>query len=194
VTKKRRRPKKPKATAAAIMPVVTVVEAGAPALTEAQETFALTYIANGYNATAAYRDTHPAVSPGAARVEAHRLITKPNIWAFIEQEKKTRFDRLRMGPDEALGLISMVGRADPLDLFDKETGKLLPIHKMPLEIRLCIRSIKPGEHGDTITLLDALKARELMAIAGGRLRQAVDLNVSFDHVKYLASKTPEAEK
>jgi hypothetical protein len=71
-------------------------------LTSCEELFALEYLANGYNATAAYKVTHPRCrSANAAAVEAHRLLRKPKIATFIQHEQQARNRRLRMDADEA---------------------------------------------------------------------------------------------
>jgi hypothetical protein len=93
-----------------------------------------------------------------------------------------------MDADEALALISMIARADIGDAFD-QNGRQLPIHLWPDSLRIAVKSIKPGPFGDTITLHDALRAAELMAQAGGKLRNSV--NVTFDHAKYLGAEPPE---
>jgi hypothetical protein len=57
-------------------------------LTHVQELFALAYLANGYNATAAYRAVHPKCSQRTAEVNGSRLLRKAEVHAFIEREQK----------------------------------------------------------------------------------------------------------
>lgn len=164
-----------------------------PGLSAVDELFALTYLTNGSNATAAYKAAHPKVnSENAAAVEGYRLLRKPKIAAFLETEREARFARLRMEGDEALALISEDARADIRQLFN-EKDELKPAKDWPESIARSVRSVKPGPFGPTITLNDSLKARELMAIAAGKLRSGV-VGELFDHVAYLAGLTPASTK
>ena len=48
-----------------------------------QHEFCLNYLANGFNATAAYKAAYPAASLRSARELGHRLLTKVDIKAFL---------------------------------------------------------------------------------------------------------------
>lgn len=163
------------------------------ALTGSESLFALEYLIDR-NGTRAYKASHPRCkSDNTAAVEAWRLLRKPKIMAFLERETRARVERLRMDGDEALTLISNDARADIGDLFD-EKGELLPIHKWPESIRRSVKSIRHKPWGAIdVTLNDSLKARELMAIAGGKLKQRHDQNLTFDPVALLAAKTPSED-
>lgn len=158
-------------------------------LTDVQRAFVLEYLANNYNATEAYLACHPKAKRTTAAAEGYRYLRNPEIATFMAAEKAARLERLRMDGDEALSLIALSARADIREAFDS-TGKMLPLHSWPPSLRLAVKGIKPGPFGDTILLHDGLKARELMAIAGGKLRAAVDLLHSFDHVGHLAALSP----
>ena len=160
-------------------------------LTRTQEVFCLEYLASGYNATAAYKKSHPrCTSSGAARVQAHRLLTNPNIQWFLSLEHESRRARLRMEADEALALISIVARADVRDIFDDD-GKVLQIQLWPDSIRLAVKSIRSGPFGPAITFYDGLRARELMAIAAGRLTSPHQPKHQFDHARHLEDTSME---
>jgi len=81
-------------------------------LTQVQELFALEYLANGYNATAAYKTTHPRCAQRTAEVNGSRLLRKAEVRAFIEHEQNERKRRLRMDADEALEGITRHARGD----------------------------------------------------------------------------------
>lgn len=130
----------------------------------------LEYLNNGGNGTGAYLAIHPNVMPESAATLAWRLLRKVEVLKALNDARNERMKRLEMDGDEAIGLLSLAARADIGDAFDAE-GKLLPITRWPESLRLAVRSIKPGPFGDAITLHDGLKARELMAIAQGRLKQ-----------------------
>ena len=120
--------------------------------------------------------------PSTAAVEACRLLRDPNIRAAVDAKLAERHKRLEMKGDEAIALLSLTARADLREAYD-ETGKLLPFHQWPETLALAARAIKAN--GDII-LQDPLKARELMAVATGRLRSTVDHFHNFDHARYLA--------
>lgn len=159
-------------------------------LTNAMALFVLQYLANHGNGAAAYRASHPNCrSDNAAAAAASRLLRNVKVRNFLEREQEPRRDRLRIDGDEAIALLSIIACANIGDLFD-EHGKLLPVHQWSEHMQLCVKSIKPGRFGTAITLHDALKARELLAIAGGKLRAARGVNDTFDCLNYLAIKTP----
>ena len=137
-------------------------------LTQVQELFALEYLANGYNATAAYRSVHPKCSQRTAEVNGSRLLRKAEVRAFIEHEQNERTKRLRMEGDEALEGITRHARADIRRLF--KDGKLIPVDQWPEEIADAVKAIKHRPSGPTIVMYDKLKALELMAIASGALK------------------------
>ena len=161
------------------------------AISNVDEMFALEYLRNGCNALQAYKATHPKASTRTAGVEGCKLLKKPSIITFIEQQTAERKRRLTMDGDEALEAITRHARGHIRRLY--KDGRLLPISEWPDDIADCVKGIKPGRNGTSILLHDSLKARELMAIAGGRLRQQVDHLVKFDHAAYLGAAPPEGD-
>jgi hypothetical protein len=162
-------------------------------LSPLHEAFCLEYLANGHNAGRAYKATHPRCrSDGAARVEGHRLLTKPNIQHFLGEERRARNERLRMSGDEAMALLGLIARANIGDIYD-ENGSIMPVSHWPESVRLAVRRIRHGRHGISVTMHDALRACELIAIATGRLSRTGRANTTFDHVAYLAGLTRDAQ-
>jgi phage terminase small subunit len=153
-----------------------------------EKAFAIAYIASGENGTRAYLELKPDVKRTTAAVEASKLLRDPNVRRLVEDERSERFAKLEMQADEAVALISLSARADIGDAYD-EAGNLLPVHTWPVSLRLAVKGIKPGPFGDTITLHDGLRARELMAQIQGRLKNTLELK--FDHAKYLGDAPPE---
>jgi phage terminase small subunit len=159
------------------------------ALTQREQLFALEYLANGHNATAAYRAVHPKChSNNAAAVQGHRLLRKPKVAAFIQREQNARSARLRMDADEALEAITRHARGDIRKLF--KNNRLLPISEWPEDVADCVKAIKPTRFGTAIVFYDKLKACELMAIAGGKLQQKFDRAHKFDHLLCLGAEPP----
>lgn len=161
-------------------------------ISDADERFALEYLANGYNATRAYLSAHPKAKDRTGHVEGGRLLRKPSVAAFIEVEQQARKRRLQMDGDEALEAITRHARADIRRLYGKDS-RLLPIAEWPDDAADAVKSVKPGTRGTAITLFDKLKARELMAIAGGKLHVKHDHVHSFDHAKYLGAEPPKGD-
>lgn len=160
-------------------------------ISDADQLFALEYLSNGLNATAAYRSTHPRAKQRTAEVEGSKLLRKPEVDAFIAKETKERKARLQMDGDESLESITRIARGDIRRLF--KDNKLLPLADWPDDAADCVKSIKPTPFGTAIVLHDKLKARELMAVATGKLRTKVDAKVQFDPAEYLGSEPPAGD-
>jgi len=151
-------------------------------LTAFRELFVAEYVANGGNATRAYLSASGnGVKVTTAGVEACRLLKDPRVRAAVDAGIADRFKRLEMKGDEAIALLSLTARANLAQAYDEE-GKQLPFWQWPETLQLAVKGIKPD---GTVILQDPLKARELMAVATGRLRATVDVH-HFDHAKYLA--------
>ena len=155
--------------------------------------FVLEYLIDR-NGTRAYRASHPRCqSDNAAAVQASRTLRKPKVAAYLKFETRNRVSRLRMDADEALALISMNARADIRDLFDSDTGRVLPPHLWPDSIRQSVKKFV-YKNGCTIsvTMKDGLRACQLMAQAGGKL---TNIGVrGFDVARYLAGRLPIPER
>lgn len=152
---------------------------------------ALEYLANGHNAAAAYRSVHPTCSQHTADVNGSRLLRKAEVCAFVEREQKARKKRLRMDADEALEGITGHARADIRKLF--KDGKPIPVDQWPEEIADAVKAIKHTPFGPAIVMYDKLRAGELMAIAGGELKQRHEHKHAFDHASYLAGEPPAGD-
>jgi hypothetical protein len=126
-------------------------------LTPSQYKFALTYLANGFNATAAYQEAHPMAAYTTARMEGSRNLAKPCIRTFINSRLEARWKELQMSADEALARVAQVARADIRLLFD-ETGKLLHPATWPNEIADCIESLALKPDGTFIVKLVSRQA------------------------------------
>lgn len=155
-------------------------------LTENERAFVLLYEAHGRNATEAYLALHPGVKRTTAAVEGCKILRNPKVRAELEAESKERFARLEMKADEALFRISETARIDPTDAYD-EDGKLLPFRAWPEALRRAVKAIRAD---GSFTLHDSMRAQELMAQAGGKLK-AGSLVLTFDHAKYLGAAPPE---
>jgi phage terminase small subunit len=153
--------------------------------------FALEYLTNGQNATAAYQATHPKAQRSTCRTQGTRALAKPHIAAFLRQQIAEREQRLIMEADEALAGITQHARADIRKLF--RGGRLLPIAEWPDDVANSVKALKPGQHGTAIVMYDKLDALKTMAINGGKLRQGVDHTVKFPHLELLGDEPPDGD-
>ena len=116
-----------------------------------EELFALEYLRNGHNATAAYKLVYSRCkNSNTAAVQAHRLLRKPKIAVFIQQEHDARTKRLRMDADEALEGITRHARGDIRKLF--KNNRLLPISEWPEDVADCVKAIEADavRHGHRV--------------------------------------------
>lgn len=160
-------------------------------LTKQQAVFYRAYLANGGNATRSYLEAYPLCrNHNTAAVEGSRLIREPKIAAKILEATKARYKALEMKADEAVALMGHRARMDIREAFDPKTGTMLPLHLWPHSLAVCVKSIKK----DSVTLVDALRANEIVLTMTGKLKNKLDLNLQFDHAGYLAGNdSPDDE-
>lgn len=158
-------------------------------LTHGAELFALEYLANGYNATAAYKATHPGCAQRTAEVNGSRLLRNAEVSAKIEHEKSERQQRLRVDADEALLGISNIARADIRRLF-RSDGSVLPMCLWPTDVADAVKDLRTTPFGVELKFHDRLKALELIAIATGALKQPRSGAPPFDHAALLGAEPP----
>ncbi len=138
-------------------------------LTPAQHQFALEYVCNGFNATAAYRAAHPNVTYATARMEGSRCLAHPCVRAFLDPQLQSRWKALQPDGDEALGRIALDARADLRLLFD-EKGELLKPHEWPDDIANSIESVElRADGGVKVRLTGKLTARRIILEQTGKL-------------------------
>jgi phage terminase small subunit len=95
-------------------------------MTVAQRVVATTWLANGFQAAAAYREAHPGCSDRTAQVEGSRTLSLPAVRAFIRACLDEWLGPLEMSAEEAVRRIGAMARADVRVLHEK-AGKLLPV-------------------------------------------------------------------
>jgi hypothetical protein len=162
------------------------------ALKPQHKIFALIYLANGGNATAAYNE---AMGGAGKRTEASthqcasRLLSSVKVQAFISAQGAKVLRAVEATAEEAMAAITRTLRLDPRLLLD-EAGKPLAMHLWPDDVALVVKGVKAN--GDVI-FYDKMKAAELIAEAHGRIKKKLDVSLTFDHVKYLADKSRPKE-
>lgn len=173
---RRRTPKRKPKPAPASTPAPNLGTAAKSGLDPAELVFALSYLENGFNATRAYATSHPEASPGTCRVEGSKCLTKPDIRAFLNERLEDAWKPLQMGGEQALARLARIASADIRDLYD-ENGKLLEPHLWPDTIAPCVKSVKDGPYGLTVTLESQVGALRVVLEQTGKLKtlpQSVD--------------------
>ena len=139
-------------------------------LNPAERTFALTYLANGFNATAAYRAAHPKASDATARAEGYKYLVKPHIKAFIDKRLTNRWKALQMDGDEVLARLAMDARADIRLAFDAE-GVMLPVSEWPDDLANSVNAVSISPDGAAkIALVSKFAARRTIAEVTKKLK------------------------
>jgi phage terminase small subunit len=98
------------------------------ALTHRQRRFVQEYLRSETATEAALRAGYASSS---AAVMACRMMDDPDILAAIEEGQKKRLDRVAVDADYLLTRLHEEVEADIADLYDEETGDLLPVHEWP---------------------------------------------------------------
>lgn len=122
-------------------------------LTVKQEAFCQAYLRLG-DKSAAYREAYNCSNMKAETIhnKAYILSERGGVRARIQQLQKEAVERNKATLDEVLIVLADIIRFDPADMYDNE-GALLPVHKMPKKVRVCIQSFEvveiPGFNDDT---------------------------------------------
>ncbi len=154
-------------------------------LTPREQLFVLKVIALD-NLTEAYVQAGYKGTRKSARAHAARLVGKGSIAQAIALARQSSLQKAEASADEAMAAISRALRFDPRLLLD-ERGTLRSMKDWPDAVALVVKSIDPAT--GKVTFMDKLRAAELIAEAGGRIRKRIDISLTFDHVKYLADKS-----
>lgn len=145
-------------------------------LTPGEYDFCLTYLTNGYNATAAYRATHPdCKTDGSARTLGWRMLTKVDVRAFLREQLGDRWKAHAMDAEEASARVAMDARSDLRGLYD-DKGNILPVPEWPDEIANSVEGIEFDEDGGVkkVKLVSKGSARRLILELTGKLKAPGD--------------------
>lgn len=115
-------------------------------LTQKQEAFCLAYIETG-NASAAYRRAYPVSKKWkdqAVHVNASKMLADAKVSLRISDLRAAVASETIVSEARVIEEAARIGLFDPGSLFD-ESGALLPIKKMPPEVRAAIASIEVDE-------------------------------------------------
>ena len=106
--------------------------------------FIETYVRNGANGTRAAIEA--GYSPKTANEQAARLLANVSLRAEIERRQRELAESYRLRTENVILELTRIVHADPVMLYD-EKGKLLPIHRLPEEIRKAIASVEYDDEG-----------------------------------------------
>lgn len=114
-------------------------------LTIKQEAFCQAYMRLG-DKSAAYREVYSCskMKPETIHAMASKLSVDHKVAIRIKQLQQDAIDRNKATLDEVLIVLADIIRFDPAEMYDEE-GSLLPIHKMPKRVRMCIQSFEVEE-------------------------------------------------
>jgi phage terminase small subunit len=116
-------------------------------MTTKRRLFAHEYVVDLNGTAAAVRAGY---SQKRAAVEACELLQDPEVMALVDKLKAKRMQRLEVDADMVLNDLMEYRAADLRNLYDKKTGKLLPIHEWPeFFTRLGVVSLKTREEFET---------------------------------------------
>jgi phage terminase small subunit len=115
-----------------------------PELTAKQRRFAMEYLVDLNATQAAIRAGY---SPNGASVTGCRLLADPKIQAVVQKHNRKREERTEITADRVLKEMARLAFADIGQAFD-ENGGLLPIHKMPEDVRRAVASVETDELAD----------------------------------------------
>jgi phage terminase small subunit len=116
-------------------------------LTPKEEDFCQHYLMLS-SATEAYRlayGTNEEVKRAKVTNLALTVKNRPHVRARIEELRERLYEENQASLDELLVELTRMVRFDPADMYDKETGELKNIHKMPKAVRQMIASIDTDE-------------------------------------------------
>jgi phage terminase small subunit len=143
-----------------------------------QYEFCLNYLANGFNATAAYKAAYPAATLRSARELGHRLLTKVDIKAFLSTQLGEAWNALHMHGDEAFARVAMDARADIRLLFDEKGDFLHPL-EWPDEVANSVETVEfyGGGGVKRVRFVSKAAARRTILEQTGKLKSRVEDDV-----------------
>lgn len=119
------------------------------------------------NGTRAYQVAYPDVKYGTARTEACRLLTNPNVKAYIDERMDEKTDARIMKQDEILMILTSIARGE-------QTEQTL---------QLCGDGMQELVDKDAL-IKDRIKALELLGKRYGTFAEKIDLNVDAKESKF----------
>lgn len=95
------------------------------------------------NRTAAYLEAFPHVAPRSAAVHGSEFSNRPHVKAYYQALVQAQARRVNATADESIREVMRIAYSDPYYLYD-ENNCVLPVRRMPFEMRRAIASVKVG--------------------------------------------------
>jgi len=141
-----------------------------PDLTTKQQAFALEWLSNGYNGTAAYQKTYPGVTLGTAMTCASRLLRNAQVKRYITEAVENELGSLQMAAEKALGRLGLIATANIGMAFD-ERDQLRAPSAWPPPLLEAARGYDVRRR--KLFLIDKLQALRTILELAGKLRNPV---------------------
>lgn len=158
-------------------------------LTAAQHEFCLAYLANGFNASAAYAKAYPdATDESARRAGSRLLLTNVDVQAFLRPQLDAHWKALQMDGEEALARVALDARADLRALYDAD-GKPLHPKDWPDDLANSIEAVDLKEDGTyKVKLTSKGQARRTILEVTGKVKNPTADDAIRDLATILAEK------
>lgn len=139
------------------------------------ERFAHVVVKNGGNAAAAYREVYPKASRATAETEGPALLRRPQVARRVAQLTAPQLAKIDASAESIKLELARVAKVDIAQAFDAK-GRVLPIHKMPEDVRRAISSIERDTKGNLkIRFWSKNEAAGLLAKHHGLLREILEV-------------------
>ncbi|HLN78428.1 MAG TPA: terminase small subunit [Nocardioidaceae bacterium] len=117
------------------------------ALTPRQASFVAAYLENRGNATQAA--IAAGYAPASAYVQGSRLLRHPDVAAALSLARESAADRIEATAERIVLELARIAFLDPGAMFD-EAGELLPLHRMPADVRRAVASFDLEQRTDDL--------------------------------------------
>lgn len=113
-------------------------------MTDIQRAYCWEFVANGYNANAAYMTTHPDCVKGSARNGSYTYMKKPEVKALIAELIKDIFEEKMINADTIATELAIVAyqRRETLGLDYSEGTKLKALELLQKQLGLQTQKIE----------------------------------------------------
>ena len=131
-------------------------------------------------------------SEKGASVQGSRLLKNPNVAAAIAahdavSEKKSAAKAENLA-EKVLSELSTLAFSNMADLFDPETGQMLPIHKLPREVAATLTAYENDKGFQKVKAAGKMSALELLAKITQILKQD---QTSQQAIQIIVNPAPE---
>jgi phage terminase small subunit len=167
-------------------------------LTHRQQLFVKHYLACGNATRASQLAGYKYASVATHTTCASALLRLPHVAKFIKDSRSQELETLDLGPARVLKELMLLAFSNAQDMYDPETGEMIPIHQLPRDVAAAIAGIERRDGflgGLKVKSYDKKAALELL---GKYLKIFTDQNtialpdgVPFERVYIVAGKAPE---